>query len=77
MIGMSPNEAYKITNKDEIERINGIKIKVYEKINKKRNFLEKGDTCLLNPKYLKIEKNTFIRNIVKKGQFGKKLPVEL
>ena len=73
MIGMSPNEAYKITNKDEIERINGIKIKVYEKINKKRNFLEKNYTCLLNPKCLKIGKNTLIPNKVKKGKFGKKI----
>ncbi len=36
---MTPNEAYKVTNKDEIKRITTIKIREYEKINKKRNYL--------------------------------------
>ena len=48
LICMNPNEAYKITNEDEIKNINDIKIKEYEKINKKRNFLEKNDTYLKN-----------------------------
>lgn len=32
---MSPNDAYKITNKDEIKKTNDIKIWEFEKTNKK------------------------------------------
>ena len=76
-IGMSPNEAYKITNLDEIKKINDIKIKEYEKINNKRNYLEKNDTCLLNPKLLKLGKKTLIPNKVKKGKISEKIPVKV
>ena len=74
---MSPNEAYKITNAEEIDRINNIKIKLFEKINKKRNFLERNDKCLLNPKCLRIGKNTLIPNKVRKGKFIKKIPIRI
>ena len=77
LIGMSPNEAYKITNAEEIDRINNIKIKVFEKVNKKRNFLERNDKCLLNPKCLRIGKNTLIPNKVRKGKFIKKIPIRI
>lgn len=50
---MTPNEAYTITDKDEINKINEIKIKEYEKINKKRNYLNDNDTCILNTKFFK------------------------
>lgn len=76
-IGMTPNEAYKITDKEEINKIKEIKIKEYEKINKKRNYLSNNDTCLLNPKFLKIGKNTLVANRVKKGKFANKIPVRV
>ncbi len=74
---MTPNEACKITNNDEIKRINNIKIKEFEKINKKRKYLEKNDLCLMNPKVLKIGKNTLIPNIIKKDKNNKKIPVKI
>ena len=37
---MSQNEAYKITNAEENDRINNIKIKLFEKVNKNRIFLK-------------------------------------
>lgn len=74
---MTPNQAYKITNKDEIEKINNIKVKEFEKINKKRNYLEPEDFCLLNPKFLKIGKRTLIPNKVKKGKIDRKIPVKI
>ena len=74
---MTPNQAYKITDKYTIGRINNIKLKEYEKINKKWNYLEKNELCLLNPKVLKIGKNTLIPNKVKKGKINKKIPVKI
>jgi len=45
IIGMTPNEASKITDEEEIKKINERKDKEFEKINRKRNFLEFGNTC--------------------------------
>ena len=77
LIGMTPNEAYKITDKKEINKINEIKIKEYEKINKKTNYLNHNGISLLNPKFLKIGKNTLVPNRVKKGKFANKIPVRV
>lgn len=46
----SSNAAYKFIDQDNIKRINNINVKEFEKINRKRNYLEKNNTCLLNPK---------------------------
>ena len=46
----------KITDIDEIKRINEIKVKEFGRINKKRSFLKINDTCLLNPKFIIIGK---------------------
>ena len=62
IIGMSPNEADKITDSEEIKKINEIKVKLFEKINKKRDFLKKGSNALLNPKFILIGKETLISN---------------
>lgn len=56
IIGISPIEASKITDQEEINKINKRKEKIFEKINKKRNYLEKDATCLLNPNFIKIGK---------------------
>ena len=77
IIGMSPNEASKITDLDEIKKINAIKEKLFDKINKKRNFLAKGSTALLNPKFILMGKETLIPNYIKKGKFKKKIPVKI
>ena len=47
---MSPIEASKITDPEEIIKIN----KEFTKINRKRNYLEKDFKCLLNPKFILI-----------------------
>ena len=36
-----------------------------------------NDKCLLNPKFLKIGKQTLIYNKVKKGKFNDKIPVKI
>ena len=69
LIGTSPNDAYKITDPEQIKKINEIKIKEYDKINKKRSYLNINDACLLNPKCIKLGKKTLIVNKVKKGKF--------
>ena len=74
---MSPIEASKLTDKDEIKRVNELKQKEFEKINKKRTFLKENDTCLLNPKFLLIGKKTFIPNFVKKGKIHEKIPIKI
>ena len=74
---MSPNEASKITDLEEIKKINVIKEKLFAKINKKRNFLSKGSNALLNPKFILMGKETLIPNYVKKGKFKKKIPVKI
>ena len=48
---MTPNEASKITNKETIKKINELKEKEFELINKKRSYLEINSTCLLNSKF--------------------------
>jgi len=74
---MTPNEAYKITNKDEIKKkINEIKFKEFEKI-KKMNYLNDNETCLLSPKFLKFCKNTLVANRIKKGKFPNKIPIKV
>ena len=70
MLGTSPNEAYKITEQEKIKKIN-------EKINIKRSYLQMNDKFLLNPKFLKIERQTLIYNKVKKGKFNDKIPVKI
>ena len=77
IIGMSPNESSKITDLDEIKKINAIKEKLFDKINKKRNFLGKSSTALLNPKFILMGKETLIPNYIKKGKFKKKIPVKI
>ena len=54
---MSPNEDEIIRDEETIKKINDIKNREFEKINKKRSYLEKNNTCLLNLKFL-ISKNT-------------------
>ncbi len=66
-----------MTRNDEINKINKIKEKEFNKVNSKRNFLKNNDTCLLNPKFIKIGKNTFISNRVKKIKFDTKIPVRI
>ena len=62
LIDINHNEAYKITNSDELKKIYDIKIKEYEKINHKINYLEINDICLLNPILIKLKKETLIPN---------------
>lgn len=77
LLGTSPNIAHSITENDEINKINELKEKEFNKVNSKRNFLKRNDTCLLNPKFIKIGKNTLIYNRVKKGKFDTKIPVRI
>ena len=72
LIGMSPNEADNIRDEETIKKINEIKNREFEKINKKRSYLENNDTCLLNLKFLLIGKNTLIPNFIKKTKIQKK-----
>ena len=74
---MSPLEASGITAQDTIKRINDLKSKEFANINKKRTYLEKNTTCLLNPKLLVIGKKTLIPNFVKKGKIQEKIPVRI
>ena len=77
LLGITPNQAYKITDNTKINELNKIKTKEFDKINNKRNYLEVNDTCLLNPKLSIIGKNTIIPNRVKKGKFNVKIPVRI
>ena len=77
ILGISPNEAYKITDPNKIKEINDIKNKLFEKINGKRTYLNENDTCLLNPKFLKLGKKTLVSNFVKKGKISEKIPVKI
>ena len=63
---MTPIEASKITNEESIKKINELKEKEFERINKKRTYLENNSTCLLNTKFILVAKNTLIPNFVKK-----------
>ena len=69
---MTPIEASKITNKETIKKINELKEKEFELINKTRKYLEINSKCLLNPKFISIWKNTLISNFVKKGKIQEK-----
>ena len=60
---------------ETIKKINSIKEKEFAKINNKRTYLESNSTCLLNPKFIKIGKNTLIPNYFKKVKFFEKIPV--
>ena len=71
MLGITPFEASKLTDIDEINKINEIKNKEFNKINNKRTYLQDNDTCLLNPKLILVGKNTLIPNFVKKGKVEK------
>ena len=75
MIGMSPNDAAKITNEDEIKLNNERKNKEYDKINKKRTYLDENDCCLLNPKFILIGKYTM--TILKRGNIKQKYQLKL
>ena len=77
ILGMSPNEAYKLTDPDKINEINEKKNQLYTKINSKRTYLNVNETCLLNPKFLKLGKRTLISNFVKKGKIPNKIPVHI
>jgi hypothetical protein len=77
MIGMSPNEVSKITNEEEIKLVNERKKKEFEKINKKRTYLEEDDCCILNPKFVLIGNNTLIFNYIKKSKYKAKIPVKI
>ena len=74
---MSPLEASGITAQDTIKRINDLKSKEFANINKKRTYLEKNTTCLLNPKLIVIGKKILIPNFVKKGKIQEKIPVRI
>ena len=67
----------KITNENDIIRINYLKDQVFAKINRKRSYLRINDTCLLNPKFLIVGKHTLIPNFVKKGKINEKIPVRI
>ena len=77
MLGVSPNTASKITNIEEINKINAIKTKEFSKINNKRNYIKEGSFGLLNPKFIQIGKETLMPNYVKKGKFNKKIPIKI
>jgi len=77
LIKTTQNIAYKITDPDKIKKINEIKSKEFEKINKKRNYLQSNDPCLLNQKFLKLGKTTLISIFVKKGKSAEKIPVKI
>lgn len=72
ILGMSPIEAYKITDITKIKEINEKKNKLFAKINLKRSYLKEKEHCLLNPKFLK-----FIANFVKKVRLMKKYQLKL
>ena len=74
---MTPMEASKITDEETIKQINELKEKEFERINKKRTYLEINSICLLNPKFLLIGKNTLIPNYVKKGKLKERKIVKL
>ena len=74
---MSPNDGYKITDKDKIKEINEKKNKLFDKINSKRTYLSSKDNCLLNPKFIKLGKMTLIANFVKKGKIEHKILVQI
>lgn len=61
VLGMSPNEAVKITDIEIINKVNAIKKREFDKINNKRNYLQVNDICLLNLKFLLIGTNTLIQ----------------
>ena len=77
LIGTTPYKAYKIMNEDDVKKINDIKSKECNKINKKRNYLVPNDKCLLNPKFIKIGKRTLISNSLKKGKIDSKIPIKI
>ena len=60
LIGMSPNEADNIREEETIKKINEIKNREFEKINKNRSYLKNSDICLLYLKFLLIGNNTLI-----------------
>ena len=74
---MTPLEASHITDPDIIKKINDLKTNEFAKINKKRTYLEKDSTCLLNPKFIVIGNKTLIPNYVKKGKIQEKIPVKI
>ena len=77
MFGVNPNTAAKITNIEEINKINDIKIKEFSKINNKRNYIKDGSFGLLNPKFIQIGKETLIPNYAKKEKFNKKITIKI
>ena len=65
---MTSNESSKITQIEDIIKLNERKNKEFDKINKNHSYLEVNETCLLNPKFLIIGKN----NSLKKKNLRKK-----
>jgi len=77
LIGMTPNQAAKLTNENDINKVNKIKEKEFNKINLKRTYLETNNSCLLNPNFILIGKSTLIPNYIKKGKYKSKIPVKV
>ena len=73
MLGITPFEAPKLTDIDEINKINEIK---NNKINNKRTYLQDNDTCILNPKLILVGKNTLFLILLKKEKLKKKFLLE-
>ena len=74
---MTSNESSKITQIEDIIKLNERKNKEFDKINKNHSYLEVNETCLLNPKFLIIGKHTLIPNFVHKGKISQKIPVRI
>ena len=55
IIGMSPNEVAKINNENDIIRLNNLKDKEFEKINRKRIYIKINDTCIINKNFYLLE----------------------
>ena len=72
MIGMTPNEASRITDIETIIKINNIKEKEFAKINNKRNLIKNNSYGLLNSKFIRIGKETLMPNYITKGKINKK-----
>jgi len=72
IIGLSPNNEYKVSESKAIKKINSIKEKEFARINNKRTYLEPNTACLLNSKFIKIGQNTLFPTMLKKVNFLKK-----
>ena len=73
---MSPLETSKITNEEEIKKVNELKEKEFAKINTKRTYIDPDKTCLLNPNFILIAKTNYFPIYIKKEKYKKKIPVK-